>query len=59
MKTVTIKIVVDDEDEDACSEAVQHVLETDLNPFPLYYWDVDKSNADEEEWKAIYDKDDR
>ena len=57
MKTVTIKMVIDDEDENVCGEVVQHVLETDLNPFPLYYWELEKANPDEEEWREGYDND--
>jgi len=57
MRTVTIKMVIDDEDEEICQRSVQNALDTELNSFPLYYWDVDKANDDEERWKEKYDSD--
>ena len=57
MKTITLKFVVDDSDEDSVNDEIQGVLEnTGLNSFPLHSWRSDSANKQEIKWRKKYDK---
>lgn len=56
MKTVTVKLVVEEEDKDRAENSVLRCLENELNELPMFSFNVSDSTKKERDFKKRYDE---